>query len=229
MRPCTILQKELASLAGVPDAVADMVVPLGEPDVAVASILEGNPLSDDWMAPLDVPGDHLVAWSGTLAQDLFGNEPRTWMKAGHDTFEAFCDQVAPNLDALDRTLLFRPHARHVLSDPQGSLDFLRRREQEPFGLALSPADMLLPSMLDVLEDHVERILTFVAPRARIIFLEDAQPGDDGESMQPAPLGEGVLPHTQVRELLHAHLPEEMPVVVKPSETATALEWLGIEH
>ena len=228
VQPCTILQKQLAALAGVPDAVADMVVPLGEPDSAVASILEGNPLAEDWIAPLDVPGEYLVAWSGTLAEDLFGDEPRTWMQAGHKALDAFCEEVAPRLDTLDRTLLFRPHARHVLSDPQGALNFLRQHENEPFGLAVSPGDLLLPSMLENLEDHLERILVFLAPRATMIFLEDVTPAEDGESMQPAPIGEGILPQLQVRELMHAHLPAEMPVVVKPTETAEALQWLDIQ-
>ena len=228
MRPCTILQKQLATLAGVPDAVADMIVPVGEPAAAIASILEGNPLAEDWIAPLDVPGANLVAWSGTLADGLFDDEPRTWMQAGHNALQAFCEEVAPRLDTLERTLLFRPHARHVLSDPQGALNFLRAHEDDPFGLAVSPGDLLLPSMLEHLEDHLERILVFLAPRASMIILEDVVPAEDGESMEPAPIGEGILPHLQVRELMHAHLPDDMPVVVKPNETAAAMAWLDIE-
>ena len=80
MQPCTILSQELARLSGVPDAVADMVVPLGEPSMALASILEGNPLAEDWIAPLDVPGECLISWSGTLGEDLFEDAPRTWMQ-----------------------------------------------------------------------------------------------------------------------------------------------------
>ena len=227
MRACTILSKELARLSGVPDAVADMVVPLGEPSMALASILEGNPLAEDWIAPLDVPGECLISWSGTLGDDLFEDAPRTWMQAGHNEFKTFCDGLVEGLEEAGRRMLFRPHARHVLSDPQGSLNFIRGRENEPFGLAVSPTDLLLPDMLERIEEHLERILTQLAPQADMIFLADVRPSEDGESMTPAPLGEGVLPQAQVRELMHAHLPESMPVVVQPSETAAALKWLDL--
>ena len=227
MRPCTILEQGLAIRAGVPDAAADLVVPLGGPVEAIASILEGNPLAADWLATLDVPGDRLICWSGTLGDELFADEPRTWMRPGHDALESFCNSVSDILAADSRRLLFRPHARHVLSDPQGSLDFLRTHEDGPFGLAVSPCDLILPGMLDALAEHLERILGVLAPQADILFIEDARPSQDGETMEFAPIGEGVLPRELVQDLLAAHLPEHMPLVVRPTESKKALEWLGI--
>ena len=76
------------------------------------------------------------------------------MAGGHERFETFCDDIRDTLVAAGRKLCIRPHARHVLSDAQGTLDFLRRREGEPFGLALSPVDLLLPSMLADAEDPI---------------------------------------------------------------------------
>ena len=226
MRPSTILQKELASRVGIPDAAADLVVPLhGGPTEAIASILPGNPLAEDWIAALDVPGDRLICWSGTLAEELFADEPRTWMQPGHNALHAFCASVAPALESDAKRLLLRPHARHVLSDPQGALDFLRTHAEGPFGLALSPCDLLLPEMLPHLEEHLERILGVLAPQVDILFLEDAQPGDDGTSMTHAPIGEGILPVELTRQLL-GELPEEMPLVVRPTETRQALAWIG---
>lgn len=229
MRPCTILEKGLATRAGIPDAAADLVVPLGGPVEAIASILQGNPLAEDWLASLDAPGERLICWSGTLGEELFADEPRTWMRPGHDALASFCESVSQALRSDGRRLLFRPHARHVLSDPQGSLDFLRSHEDGPFGLAVSPSDLILPEMINDLQEHLERILGVLAPQAEILFLEDARPSEDGESMEFAPIGEGVLPRELVRDLLSAHIPPEMPLVVRPSETKSALEWLGINQ
>jgi len=158
--------------------------------------------------------------------DLFADEPRTWMQPGHAALEAFCQSVAPALASAGKRLLLRPHARHVLSDPQSALDFLRTHGDEPFGLAVSPCDLLLPEMLEDLPEHLERILGVLAPRAEILFLEDARPAEDGATMTHAPIGEGVLPMALTRQLL-AQLPDTMPLVVRPTESRQALAWLGI--
>ena len=229
MKVCTILDKRLATLAGVPDAITDLVVPLGTPNQAIAAILEGNPLSEGWIGALDVPGNMLISWSGTLAEELFGEDPRTWMQYGQKAFIEFCSSVAPALEKSERTLLFRPHARHVLSDTQSSLDFKRKHENGPFGLAVSPCDLLVPDMLDTLEDHLERILTFLAPQAHVVFIEDARPSECGEIMERVPLGDGILPQDLVKSLLHEHLPADMPIVVQASESSVALDWLGLDQ
>ena len=225
MRLATILDRATARAAGVPDAVADLVVPQGAPTAAIASIASGNPLDDDWFCPLDLPGDGIVSWSGTLADELFGDEPRTWMGEGHQRFEGWCDDVRDALGRAGRVLLLRPHARHVLSDPQGTLDFLRRREGEPFGLALSPADLLLPSMMPDAEDHFARILEFMVPRAALVLLQDARPAEgDEDRMEPCPLGTGILPPSELMAALADGLPEDAWVVVHPQDVPTAVEW-----
>ncbi|MAD77867.1 MAG: hypothetical protein CMJ51_00675 [Planctomycetaceae bacterium] len=223
MRIATILDVSTARAVGIPDAIADVVVPHGIPGSAIASIVPGNPLADDWTCPLDLPGDLLITWSGTLAEDLFGDDPRTWMASGHERFESFCDQVRDALTAAGRRLCFRPHARHVLSDPQGTLDFLRRREGEPFGLALSPIDLLLPSMQSDAEDHFTRILDFMVPKADLLILGDARVEADGdESMTAAPLGEGLLPGPAVIEAILTRLPDHAWVVAAPADVPAAI-------
>ena len=228
MRFATILDVATARAAGVPDAVADLVLPHGTPGEAIASIVPGNPLAEDWVCPLDLPGDLLIAWSGTMAEELFADDPRTWMAAGHERFEAFCDDVRDPLADAGRRLCFRPHARHVLSDPQGTLDFLRRREGEPFGLALSPVDLLLPSMLTDAEDHFTRILDFMIPRADLLLIEDATPLDSDEeideAMSSVPFGAGVLPGPALREAVSTRLREDAWVVVKPADLPAATAW-----
>ena len=225
MRLATILDRATARAAGVPDAVADLVVPQGAPTAAIASIASGNPLDDDWFCPLDLPGDGIVSWSGTLADELFGDDPRTWMGEGHQRFEGWCDDVRDALGRAGRVLHLRPHARHVLSDPQGTLDFLRRREGEPFGLALSPADLLLPSMMPDAEDHFARILEFMVPRAALVLLQDARPAEgDEDRMEPCPLGTGILPPPKLMAALADGLSEDAWVVVHPQDVPTAVEW-----
>lgn len=219
-RLATVLTADLARLAGVPDAVADLVVPLGSPDTAIASILDGNPLADGWFASIDVPGSLLVAYSGTLADELFGDDPRTWMGAGHAAFKDLCAAVAPALKANDRRLLFRPHARHVLSDPQSCVDFLRKNEASPFGLAVSPCDFFVPGMVEMSADHFGRIEASVLPLAELVFLEDKRPGSS-DLLEPCPLGEGILPRT-----ILANVAAETPIVVASSDAETARAWLS---
>ena len=229
MRLCTTLDTTTARSIGIPDAVCDLIVPHGTPGEAIASILPGNPLADDWFGLVDLPGDLLVAWSGTLADELFGDDPRTWMSVGHEKFESFCDAIREPLSASGNRLCFRPHARHVLSDPQGTLDFLRRREGEPFGLALAPVDLLLPSMLADAEDHFIRILESMVPRADLLLLTDAAAAangdpEDDESMVATPLGDGVLPAELIMDAINTRLPASTPVVVAARDLSTVTSW-----
>lgn len=224
MRMATILDVATARAVGVPDAVADVVLPHGTPGEALASIVPGNPLADDWTCPLDLPGERIIAWSGTLGDSLFADEPRTWMGEGHGRLERFCDEVRDPLRDAGRTLCFRPHARHVLSDPQGTLDFLRRREEEPFGLAISPADLLLPHMISDAEDHFTRILDFMIPRADLVLLCDAGAEGTEEDLAPRPLGEGVLPGPMVMDAIQSHLRDDAWVVAGPADMPAAIAW-----
>jgi len=133
------------------------IEPVGGGGALAVADESSNPLR----SPLDVAGaaacGRLVAWSGTLAEGLFDADPRTWMAPGHDAFAAFCDAIVDPLRAHGVRLCFRPHARHVLSDVPSSVSFLRERAAAPFEVALAPATMLTPSMLDMLDDHLRRM------------------------------------------------------------------------
>lgn len=192
---------------------------------ALASFADGNPLSDDWMLDIELPGEHIVCWSGTLSNDLFGDEPRTWMREGHVAFRSFCDSAAPTLLAQRRTLAFRPHVRHVLSDVQGCVHFLREREGQPFEIAVAPVDLLTPAMLPDIEDHLRRILPTLSQRAAMLLLHDAVV--EGELLRPVPLGQGILPRDLVRALLRDAAPLDLPVVLVPTAIEQQLDWLGI--
>ena len=192
---------------------------------ALASFADGNPLADDWALDIELPGERIVCWSGTLAESLFGDEPRTWMREGHAAFRDFCDAAAPTLLAQRRTLAFRPHARHVLSDVQGCVNFLRERDGQPFDIAVGPADLLTPSMLGDIEDHLRRIIPGLAARSAMFLLHDAVV--DGDLLRPAPLGEGVLPRDLVCSLLSDHAPADLPIVLLPQRLEQQLAWLGV--
>ncbi|MEY3021508.1 MAG: hypothetical protein RIS86_706, partial [Planctomycetota bacterium] len=78
---------------------AHLAMPTDGSGAPFAAFADGNPLDDDWLADLAIPTTRTVAWSGTLGDTLFADEPRTWMRAGHERFAVFCDAVAPSLAA----------------------------------------------------------------------------------------------------------------------------------
>lgn len=220
-RPIHLLHdsKVLARMIGVEaPCCAQVAMPTEGAMEAFASFVDGNPLSDGWLVDVDAPSSRIVSWSGTLAGDLFADEPRTWMRAGHARFAAFLDEVAPALRSHGRTLCFRPHHRHVLGDVHASVRLLRERAADPFEVLLSPADMLAPSMLPTVEDHLARMFAHLGPVASGLLLADVRPAADTLEtglLERCPLGEGVLPTALLGRLIAEHLPPETPVILLP--------------
>lgn len=188
---------------------------------AVAAVTEGNMLAEPdpgaWVqralrAAAAVPVGRVVAWSGTLAEEgLFARDPRNWLRPGHEALAKFCSAVEGALRDGGIRLALRPHSRHVLSDPASCLRFLDERGEGPFDLALAPAALLEPSMLDEAEDHLERAFATLAGRAAIILLHDVAPKGDG--LAAVRLGDGVLPRDALARLVAAHVPPQTPVVM----------------
>jgi len=171
--------------------------------------------------------DRLLAWSGTLGEQLFAPDPRTWMAAGWKAFEALCDHLGPSLRTLGWTLCFQPHARHVLSDAKGCREFLARRSGQPFAVALAPATMLERSMLPRLEDHLVRLFEALGPAAALVLLEDVQPDTDEDGLpRRTTLGGGRLPRELVLSLLREHVPASTPVMVREEKLTEQLAWLA---
>ena len=84
-------------------------------------------------------------------------------------------------------------------------------------------------MLADADDHYARILEFMVPKADLLLLADAMPGEATEdeeepAMIPVPLGEGVLPRSAIMEAVNTRLPEGAPVVVAPRDLPTATAW-----
>lgn len=168
----------------------------------VVGFLDGsNPLSSDWKIPAQVAANQrLVAWSGTLSgsDDLFVPFPHNWLKHGREALDAFCDKVTPELKRRHVQLAIRPHARHVLSDPASTLSFLNARLGEPFGLALDPISLLEPTMLPVVEEHLERIFEMLGGRAELVILR-----------RDSTVNTEIL-----RRLMVTHIPVTTPIVFR---------------
>jgi len=235
--------RTLARLAGAsaPPACDLVAAPLDAPGAPLGAFVGGNPLDGHWAVDAELPGAWVIAWSGTLGASTFEGTPANWMR-GPKALDTLCDALAPQLERHGKRLVLVPHARHVLSDARSALTWwcervipgadpnLVRRSSggpRPFGLALDPAAMLEPSMLEDVEDHMHSLFASFGPRIDVLILRDARVDpDDPESLVPCALGEGVLPRDRVRALLAEHVPEDTPVAVPGAGLDRALAWLG---
>jgi len=207
----------------------NMATARGAPQ-AWGAFIDGNPLGGNWIADAEAPARRIVSYSGTLADEPFGDDPRTWMRAGHERFKAFCDEVEPALRAHGRTLCFRPHHRHVLGDVHASVKFLRDRASGPFEVLLSPADLLAPSMLAQAEDHLTRMFAHLGPVAAAVLLADCAPNaETGENglLSMSRLGEGALPMPLLSRLIAEFVPAETPIVLLPGAVEHQRQAVGL--
>lgn len=188
----------------------------------LGDVLEANLLRDEIDAGR---GRLLLAWSGTLADDLFEPHPMNWLTPGAETLDAACERLRPTLEASGTTLCLQPHARHVLSDVPSCRAFLDRHDGGPFAIALAPASMLEPGMLADLDDHLRRFVESLADRCAMVRLADVALDDDGTSCRTVPLGRGVLPRTRLLELLGQHLPADIPIVLDAKDLDEQIAWL----
>ncbi|MBI1304729.1 MAG: hypothetical protein GC172_13225 [Phycisphaera sp.] len=232
-RPVHLLHdsRTLARMIGAETPCCEQVaISTAGPMKVFASFVDGNPLSGAWLVDLDAPSSRIVGWSGTLAEEPFGDEPRTWMRAGHERFARFLDEVAPALRTHGRTLCFRPHHRHVLGDVHASVKLLRERAGEPFEVLLSPCDLLAPSMLGTVEDHLVRMFAHLGPVSAAVLLGDVRAGaatEESGLLEPCAAGEGSVPLSLLGKLLSDHVPPETPVILPADAQGRLREALGL--
>ena len=230
------IEHDAATLARLTGSAAtphcqSIIVKHGLASSVLASSHAGNPLSGDWLADLDAPGDRILCWSGTLADEPFEGDPRTWGGPGREALSRFCDELAGQLQACERTLCFHPHARHVLNDVPSCLTFRRGREGQPFEIALAPASLLEPSMMDRLAEHLQRQFESLGRECAMVLMNDVRIAgdDDNPRCEPAILGDGLMQRDLVRSLLRDHVPAEVPIVIDGRQGSTAIarqiEWL----
>ena len=217
----------MARLAGAaPPPCRGLACRLGRPDEVLAAWLDANLLADDLLIDAELPGRHLIAWSGSLAADMEAEEPRNWMGPGAAALRERMAELEPQLAALGRSLLLRPHAAHVLSDVPSCLRWL---ERPGAALAFDPGALLTVPMLALAEEHLERSFRALAPRAAIVILEDVEaPGADPEAPFPrrCPLGRGRLASAGVAALVRRFVPPEVPIVLGPGAMDAQLAALG---
>ena len=149
----------IAAITGAQKPACDsLALATDDPSDVSFCFVGDNPLGAGWLIDNELPSDQIACWSGTLAEgpDLFAPHPHNWMNPGRESLDAFLDEMIPQLQKADRRLTLIPHARHVLSDVQGSINLVRERPKTPVGVALAPTLLLTPSMIDVVEDHYTR-------------------------------------------------------------------------
>lgn len=205
------------------DFAADALVlphPLTPGDSFFACEVEGDPLGDEaFVLDATLPADRIIIWSGQPAAEgesgSFRRSPITWGPDALGAFNAYCDEVLPQVADAGKRLIFRPHARHVLCDAFRIRTFLEEREAEPAGIALDAPLMLEPEMLAEAEDHLRRALDLLAPRADAVFLHNVEIAEvDGDSrLTPAGLHDGRLDPDLLLRLWDAAVPEEVPVIL----------------
>lgn len=129
-------------------------------------------LSPGTIAAAGAIAPRLIAWSGSLADEPGERDPRTWGPAGLAALREALARLREPLVRANARLLLRPHARHVLCDPQRCVTLLNEWEKsgDPFALALDPAAMIEESMHEHAEDHARRAIEAVAGRAEIVIL-----------------------------------------------------------
>lgn len=208
-------------LAGIVRAVDAASLPL-------ATVLPGNVLhTPPPTLPPGAPGGRIILWSGWMGGDdsrpgegYFPPDFRTWSTPGRKRFDDFCDAMAPALEARSLILLFRPHARHVLSDPQSCVSFLAARKGQPFAVVLDPAGFITSSMLPRAEDHLARAFEALGahPGAAALALTNLEAVGNpdplsGPELRSAPLSQGLLSPAILAELASKHWPAGRPLLL----------------
>ena len=220
--------KAVAGIAGVDAPACEaLALSVNDPSRVLFPFVGGNPLDPNWLIDLDLPGTRIVSWSGTLAEgdDLFAAHPHNWMNPGADALRALLEQLLPQFERAQRTLCLIPHARHVLNDVQGTINLARAHTGGALEIALAPGCLLAPSMLETLEDHLERSFSTLSEAASFLLLEDLALSEDGEHLTPTTFGEGVLDMKLLKDAMKRHWPEDKPIVVRAGKLAEQLAWI----
>jgi hypothetical protein len=113
-RPVVALHdaRTLAALAGAaaPPACDLVAAPLDSPGTPLGAFVGGNPLAEHWAVDAELPGEWILAWSGTLGGSPFEGTPANWMR-GPARLNEFCTDLAPQLARHGKRLVLVPHPR----------------------------------------------------------------------------------------------------------------------
>ena len=220
--------KAVAGIAGVETPACEaLALAVNDPSQVLFPFVGGNPLDPNWLIDLDLPGTRIASWSGTLAEgeDLFAAHPHNWMSPGADALRTLLDELLPQFEQAERTLCLIPHARHVLNDVQGTINLARAHAGGALEIALAPGSLLVPSMLETLEDHLERSFSTLSEVASFLLIEDLALSEDGEQLCPTRFGEGVLDLSLLKDAVQRYWPADKPVVIRPGNLPEQLAWI----
>jgi hypothetical protein len=185
--------------------------------------MHGSLLADDPTAILAAAGatGPVIVWSGTLADEPFGIDPRTWLPPARQRARETCSELCRLAAIQGRPVWLRPHARHAVGDLAITANWCITPPGDNFRILLDPASLLTEQMLPFASDHLTRIFLaaagdFLAPRLGGIVLANLlRPGaapaystlaiDDGQPLTlTAPADPaGVLPAELLASLLAA--------------------------
>jgi hypothetical protein len=194
----------------------------------VFAVVSGaNPLHEDWpRSAHHARGSRLVTWSGTLADDLFARHPGNWTGSGFDALSRRCAAIAASLRRQGFDWHIRPHARHVLSDVPSCIRFRAQHGGDLPGLALDPAALLEPTMLNGLDEHLTRVFEALGPQAAMVIVSDCEIDASSGAMRATAPGQGELPADLLHQLIDRCVPETTPIVLEGGEAAFVRRWLG---
>jgi hypothetical protein len=144
-------------------------------------------------------------------------DPRTWSPAAYDQLAARLRSVREHAEHTGTRILLRPHARHILNDPQRCARYLNDFGGPTFGLALDPVSMLEPSMRPTAEEHLVRIMQRLGSHAQWVVLPAGGVKAVGEADDArlaflpgkAPQGEADLSHTDIHRILSPYMSQSL--------------------
>ncbi len=160
-----------------------------------------------------VPYERIIIWSGwdpesRIGEDVWSASFATWGPSGRARFQEAYDRRVGH-----GTLVFRPHARHVLSDARSCVSFLNERAGDAVEVLLDPSGMLTPDMLAGADDHLARAFEAMAPHPRVTGLVLSNVERVGEELRACPLTRGLLDVEVLLRLASEHWDDRSVLIV----------------
>lgn len=168
-----------------------------------------------------------ICWSGTLADQPFLPDPRSWTPTAWSRLSEVCGRVLDRIGTGETTLCIRPHSTHVLSDPRSCLTFLNQHEGQPLEVLLDPAAMFTEAMLDAAEDHLLRMFSVLGAHGQVagVVLANVERGGDrtdedagsdsggGAALTARPLHSGAIDPGLLVGIASRCVPADMPLIL----------------